>query len=289
MKTHRLLIVLCGVLILGCNGKEEQLQKQISQLQGEQTSLQQSIAERDQNLEEVMRAVNEVYADLEKARAKEGKLAARVGGNETNGQMTSAISRQQLLNNINEIGSALKENRKRIASLQSRIKSFNGQVASLTKLVDNLKQTLQEREQSIALLETKVQGLETTVAEKTKAIAEKENIIDEQQRSLNTAYMVVGTRKELEEKGIITDEGGFLWGLLGSTTIMASGVDRSLFTPIDRTKDQSISVQGKIDEVLPHRSELFFATAQPVENSSVLTITQPDQFWQDRYLVIVVD
>ena len=98
-----------------------------------------------------------------------------------------------------------------------------------------------------------------------------------------------GIRKELKEKGIITDEGGFLWGLLGSTTVMSSGVDPSLFTPIDKTKDQSISVQGKIEEVLPHRSEQFFAMGQPVENSSVLTITHPDQFWQDHYLVIVVD
>lgn len=289
MKARPLVFALGGILILGCNDKEEQLQKQVAQLQGEQTSLQQSIAERDQNLEEVMHSVNEVYADLEKARVKEGKLSERAGGKETQGQVSNTVTRQQLLNNISEIGSTLKENRKRIASLESRMKSFRGEVGSLNKLVDNLKKSLEEREQSIALLESKVQGLETSVAEQTKTIAEKDGVIDGQQKAINTAYMVVGTRKELKEKGIINDEGGFLWGLLGSTTVVSSGIDPSLFTPIDKTKDQSISVQGKIEEVLPHRNEQFFATAQPMENSSVITITHPSEFWQDRYLVIVVD
>ena len=122
-------IALCGALILGCHDKEEQLQKQVAQLQGEQTSLQQSITERDQNLEEVMRAVNEVYTDLERARVKEGKLAERAEGKETGGQVSSASSRQQLLSNIGEIGSTLKENRKRISDLQSKMKSYRGEVS----------------------------------------------------------------------------------------------------------------------------------------------------------------
>ncbi len=288
MKAKLLFIALCGMLIVGCNNKEEQLQKQVAQLQGEQTSLQQSITERDQNLEEVMRAVNEVYADLEKARVKEGKLAQRTEG-ETQGQVSNTVTRQALLNNISEIGSTLKENRKRIADLQSRVKSFRGEVASLNKLVDNLKKSLEDREQSIALLQTKVQGLETTVAENTKSLADRDDTISSQQKRINTAYMVVGTRKELKDKGIIKDEGGFLWGLLGSTTVLSSGVDPTLFTPIDKTRDQSIAVHGKIEDVLPHRNEEFFATGQPSENNSILTITHPNEFWQDRYLVIVVD
>ena len=290
MKNRLLLIAFCGVLFLGCDRtKEEQLQQQVAQLQGEQTSLQQNLAERDKYFEEVMHSVNEVYADLEKARVKEGQLAERVGGSETSAQITDVSTRQQLLSNIGDIGSALKANRKKIGELQAKMKSFRGEVASLNKLVENLKQSLQEREQSIATLQSRVQGLETTVAEKSKTISEKESVIDQQQKSMNTAYMIVGTRKELKEKGIIANEGGFLWGLLGSTTVLANGFDRSLFTPIDKTKDQTVSVQGNIDEVLPHRSEDVFATARPAENGSVLTIVQPDRFWQDNYLVIVVD
>ncbi len=284
-----LFIVCCSVWLFGCDNGKEQLRQQVAQLQGEQTSLQQSLADRDKYLDEVLRGINDVYADLEKARVKEGKLVERAGSADMPARLTDAATRQTLLNNIGEIGTALKANRKRIAELETKMKGYRGELASLNKMVDNLKQTLQEREQSIAMLDSTVRGLQTSVAEQTKTITEKDGIIDQQQKTMNTAYLIIGTRKELRDKGIITDEGGFLWGLLGSTTVMANGVNRSLFTPIDKTKDQSVSVQGKIDEVLPHRNEDAFATAQPVENSSVLTITRPDEFWQDDYLVIVVD
>ncbi len=204
-------------------------------------------------------------------------------------QITNAATRQTLLQNINEIGSTLKENRKKINSLAARVKNFKGEITSLNTLITNLKQSLQEREQSIAQLEARVKGLEATVAENTKVITEKENTIEEQRKTMNKAYYVVGTRKELKEKGIITDEGGFLWGLLGSTTVMSSGVDPTLFTPIDRTKDQTIQITGKVDEILPHRSQDFFAMAEPQGDQTSLKIVKPDKFWQDNYLVVVLD
>ena len=111
-------------------------------------------------------------------------------------------------------------------------------------------------------------------------------MIDAQQKKLNTVYYVVGTKDDLRKKGIITDEGGFLWGLLGSTTIMNSGADQSYFTPLDRSKDQTINVDGKIDEILPRRAPELFSTD---DTGSKLTITSPDKFWQANYLVIITD
>ena len=289
MKTRVALAALFGVLLVGCNNKEEELQKQLGLSERERSSLQQNISTRDSYIEEVMRSVNDVYTDLEKARVKEGQIAERAEGVEGSSKFTNTDTRRTLLQNISDIGSALKENRKKIEDLQSRVKTDRGRIASLSTLVDNLKRSLQEREHSIALLEARVQGLEDTVTAKTKTIAEKEGLIDEQQRKINTAYYVVGTRDELKKKGIITDEGGFLWGLLGSTTVMAAGFDPSEFTPLDKTKDQLIPVQGKIEEILPRRSPDFFATAQQDGHHSELTIVSPDRFWRDEYLVIVVD
>lgn len=290
MRTRVALVGLIAAVIVGCNNREQELQQQLSKAQSDQVTLKQNIADRDKAFEEVMKAINDVYTDLEKARSKEAKLVERAGGSEVPPEITNAATRQTLLQNINEIGSTLKENRKKINNLQARVKTFRGEVASLNTLITNLKQSLQEREQSIAQLEAKVKGLETTVAENTKTIAEKENTIEEQKKTMNKAFYVVGTRKELEEKGIITDEGGFLWGLLGSTTVVASGVDRSLFTPIDRTKDQTIQVTGEIDEILPHRNQDFFAMAHPEgADQTSLKIVQPDKFWQDNYLVVILD
>lgn len=288
MKSIIAIVALCTVVVIGCNNKSEELQQQVTQLQTEKGALEQTITERDKQFEEMMHAVNDVYNSLEETRTKEATLVERTEGAEGAARLTSTDARR-MLQSISSIGATLQENKKKIANLESRVKTLRGEFASLNKLVENMKQTLLEREQSIAALQANIQGLEATLAEKTQVINEKETEISKQQKHMNTAYYVAGTRAELKNKGIITDEGGFLWGLLGSTTVMASGVDRSLFTPIDKTLDQTIHIPGKVDEMIPRRSKDFFALASMNKDNSDLTILTPDKFWQDQYLVIVLD
>jgi len=285
MKRTAAVAALCIVLLIGCNTKEEELQKKLDQTQNERTSLQQNIAERDKYIEDVMQSINQVYTDLEAARAKEGKLLKGAAGKEGSGQPAIVDTRQKVLHDISDIGLVLKENRKKIADIQHRLRLEHNKIAGLDSLISNLKVSLLEREQSIAQLQAQVQGLENTVAEKTRVIEQKDNVIDQQQRTMNTGYYVVGTKDELKKKGIIADEGGFLWGLLGSTTVMASDFDKSSFTPIDKTKGDPIHVDGKIEEILPRRNQEFFATD---EQGSSLKIVSPDRFWQNNYLVIVL-
>lgn len=288
MRTGVLFAALSFVLVIGCNNNQDELQKQLAQTQSDKASLQSVIAERDKYLEDVMKSVNEVYADLEHARVKENLLMKRAGRSEGTAQSTTTDTKQDLLQEIGEVGSTLKENRNRIAELQARMKTFQTKIRGLDTLVRNLMASLVEREQSIAQLQTRVQGLEGSLAEKTRIVQEREMTIDEQRRMINTGYYVIGTRADLKKKGIIRDEGGFLWGLLGSTTIMESGIDPTQFTPIDKSSDQTIHVKGKIEDLVPPRQGSFFATAEGDENSD-LKIVSPDKFWQDRYLVIIVD
>jgi peptidoglycan hydrolase CwlO-like protein len=286
-----MLAILSATLLVGCGNadKEQELQRQLGDSQNEQGTLRQSVAERDKYLEEVIRSVNEVYVDLEQARAKESKLAMRVDTTEAPIQFSNAEVRQNFLKKIDGIGTSLRSSRKRINDLQARARALGGEIKSLNTLIDNLKQSLQEREASIAQLEGRVQGLEQMVAEKTRVIAEQDSVIGNHRRTESTAYMIVGTRSELEEKGVIKEEGGFLWGLLGSTTVLASDIDKTLFTPVDKNREKSVSVSGRIEEVIPHRNESLFSTAEPAEDTSVLTVMQPDRFWQDNFLVIIVD
>ncbi len=251
MRTGALWAALSVVLVIGCSNNQDELQKQLAQTQSDKASLQSVVAERDKYLEEVMKSVNEVYADLEQARVKENLLVKRAGRSEGTAQSTTTDTKQDLLQEISEVGSSLKENRSRIAELQARMKKFQGQIRGLDTLVRNLMASVVEREQSIAKLQTRVQGLEGSLAEKTRVVQQRETTIDEQRRTINTGYYVVGTRAELKKKGIIRDDGGFLWGLLGSTTIMESGLDPTQFTPIDKSSDQTIHVKGKIEDLVP--------------------------------------
>jgi hypothetical protein len=89
--------------------------------------------------------------------------------------------------------------------------------------------------------------------------------------------------------GIIEDEGGFPWGLFGSTTVLASGVHREYFKEFDKNKERVITVEGTIDDIVPKRSEGFYALSQIDDSRASLNITDPGMFWQDSYLVIITD
>jgi chromosome segregation ATPase len=175
---------------------------------------------------------------------------------ETKKKLTKQEVRNRLLEEISLIDSTLRGSHKRIDNLQSKVDSYKTQFAGLRKMVSTMKRTVEEREQSIAALEQRVRSLETEVAEKDRMITERDSTIqvqtstiDQQHKQLTTAYYIVGSRSDLEKKGIIKKEGGFLWGLLGSTTMLANGINMDYFTPIAKNEQTTIDVVGNIDEI----------------------------------------
>lgn len=291
MRNLSIVLIFAALFLAGCADREKEnaLQQQLSQAETDRQSYKALLSERDAYIEGVMKEINDIYAGLEAARVKEGKLLSRKADAEGAASGAALDTRKQLLSNIASIGDALKENRKRINGLMARLKDSQREIAGLNTLVENLQASLLEREQSIANLQVQIAGLETTINNKTRELAEKDMQLEDQRRMLGAVYYVAAPREELEEKGIITEEGGFLWGLLGSTTVMASGVDQSSFTTLDRTREQTIVIPGEVDEILPRRSDSLFAIAASGENGTELRILQPDKFWQDRYLVVVLN
>lgn len=276
------------LFLAGCSNKSEELQQKVQQLEAERTALQQEMADKEKFYGEVVQAVNDVYKDIETARTQEAALLQQAGGPEGSPAAVNTPERQRLLANISSIGMTLKESQKKISALQARAKKLGADIASLNNVIQMLKQTIAEREASIAALEAKVQGLESQVAEQSQTISEKEEIISRQQEMMRTGYYIAGTRAELKKKGIISDEGGFLWGLLGSTTVLSSGVTQKDFTPVDISTSEMFEVNGTIDEIVPARKPAFYAIS-PSGQKSQLTIKDPERFWQDRYLVVILD
>jgi uncharacterized protein YoxC len=283
------------LLIGGCNTRNAEMEKQTSELQAKNAQLSQELSSRDEYIESVTESINNVYTSLEGLKAKEKIVLNEANSLEAKTKPTSKELRESLLKQITTIDSTLKDNRKRISDLQSKVSSYRAQFAGLKNMVNTLKQTIEEREQTIAQLETKIGGLETELGDKIRQISQRDSTIqlqhstiDAQRKTINTAFYIIGKRKDLEAKGIIKKEGGFLWGLLGSTTIMANGFNRDDFRPIDRTENSVIEINGTIDEIVPKRDLRFFTT-KSTNNTSTLTVTQPDNFWQDDYLVIITN
>jgi uncharacterized protein YoxC len=282
-------------LVAGCNTRNAEMEKQTSELQAKNAQLNQELSSRDEYIESVTESINNVYASLEGLKAKEKAVLNEANSLEGKNKPTSKEIRESLLKQITTIDSTLKDNRKKISDLQAKVSSYRAQFAGLKNMVNTLKQTIEEREQTIAQLETKISGLEADLGEKIRQISQRDSTIqvqhstiDAQRKTINTAFYIIGKRKDLETKGIIKKEGGFLWGLLGSTTTLANGFSRDNFKSIDRTENSVIEINGTIDEIVPKR-DLHYFTTKSTNNTSTLTITQPDNFWQDDYLVIITN
>ncbi|HEV8537782.1 MAG TPA: hypothetical protein VGR15_02565 [Bacteroidota bacterium] len=288
MKTHHFITAaLCMLIWAGCNNGE--LEQQNADLQNKNNQLTQDMAMRDQYVDSVTQAITDVYNSLESVRLKEGTVLRETTEMEAKKRLTSQEVRQKLLEQVSLIDSTLKQDRHRIADLQSKLQSSKSQYAGLKNMVASLKQTIEAREATIAQLEEKITGLIAEVNTKTQIINQRDSLIAQQHGEINRAYYIVGKRRELEDKGIIRKQGGFLWGLLGSTTVLSNGFDANSFNAIDKFRTTTIDVEGTIDEIIPKRNETFYTATAPGKNQTTLSIAEPNSFWQDKYLVIITN
>ncbi len=295
MKTVIVLIAAISVFT-GCQDKNSEMEKKMTDLQSQNKQLYQEITSRDEYIENVTQAVNNVYENLESVRIREKLLLHATSEMESKKKRTNAEVRANLLNEISTIDSNLAGNQKTLNALQSKINNFRTQYAGLKAMIANLNQTIHEREQSIAELQQRIEGLETQIGEKSRLLTQRDSVIehqtsliDAQNSRLSTGFYVIGTRRDLEDKGIIKNEGGFLWGWLGSTTVLSNGFDTHFFNPIDKSSDTTIQIVGKIDEIVPKRDVKFYYKTEIDRERTKLTIAEPGNFWQDNYLVIITD
>ncbi len=291
-----LTVLLTAALGTGCDQKAKELAKSNTELMAARDSLKNDLATRDTFIEDVTHAINEVYQNIELARAKEKMILHRSEAFEGRRGATLVEYKGTIIRQIAEVDSALKKDRARVDDLQARLNAQRKQYAGLQEMMNTLNASLKEREETIAQLNQTVGQLrgeivvkDNRISEQNTKITEQEGVITTQDDQLHRGYYVAGEKSSLKKEGIIDNEGGFLWGLLGSTTVMNPTADASTFTPIDTRKETAIEVNGNIDEILPRRSPGCYTTTRKDENHTVLRILEPERFWQDKYLVIVRD
>lgn len=292
-----IIIALCALLLAGCNTREKELEKQNAELQTKSNELYKELTNRDEYISQVMESINGMQENIEGTREKEKLILSETDKMEGGKKASSGEVRQQVLDQLAQIDSTLRANRRKLDSLVTRVRSQRKQIASLNKMIENLKTTLAEREQAIATLQERVAVLEGEVSAKTAMVAERDATINEQQSiisrqttKINTGYYIAGSRGDLKQKGIIADEGGLLWGLFGTTTILANGFDNTLFTPINKTTEMRIEVKGSVSEIVPRRNPTIYSIVPSADKEhTTIQILKADQFWQDNYLVIITN
>jgi hypothetical protein len=155
------------------------------------------------------------------------------------------------------------------------------------RIIADLGITIERQREAIAMLTVQVDSLSTENSRLGLALIASE-------RNRTAAYYIIGSERELLDKGVIVKEGGtnLLLARVGRTLQPARALDVSLFTPIDRRAIREIAVPDTAHRyAIVSRQSLEAAEVEQRDKSSFkghLRIADVDRFWAPSpYLIIV--
>lgn len=285
-----LLIFLMVPVLISCN------QKKVTQLEEKNDSLVRAAYEKDQSLNEFLMAFNDIQSNLDSIKSKEMIITEQT----ENKAELKKKAKDQINDDINSIYDLLLDTRSKLDDVRKRLGKSNYQVSELEKMMANLSKQLEEKDGQIEELRVELEKMNIKVTnltddvnrlskeskEKSTVIEGQAQTIEEKTLALNTAYYVIGTKKDLKENNIITSEGGFIG--IGTNKVLKDDFNASNFTKIDIREVSQIPIPGKkVDIVTTHPGESYSISGEGDER--MLIIENAAEFWKSsKYLVIVV-
>jgi predicted nucleic acid-binding Zn-ribbon protein len=290
MKTIRLsaILLLAFLMIAGCGKKKEQ---QILDLQEKNVRLQAEYEKKDSMLNELFVSINDIERNLSDITARE-KLITEAPSDEKRMNMDV---RDKIVDEIILINNIMEENKKRLASLQDQLKKSNTKISSLEETIKMLTVRLEEKEMELASLKEQLMKLNFTIetlnatvdtlreetTSQSKVISQQDAMIGE----MNTVWYVIGTKKELEEKGIIEKAGGLFSGEM----VMSEMINPDYFTTTDMRTLSKIPFDGSKATLVTVHAEGTYRLLQENEMYTGIEILDAKEFWKSsRFLVIMI-
>ena len=214
----------------------------------------------------------------------------------------SPSDRALVLKKVKDLTVRIKNSEARLARSQRQIKNLTGQSDSLRTVladfqttIDGLNAMVEGQKSSIANLESELNATKAQVTTLTQEKVTLQDTVSAMTTRENTVYYIVGTKKELMDKGIIREVGGTRFLLVtrtGETLKPAENLDPSAFTAIDRRQTAEIPLPraDKQYRVVTNQN-LSYANVPADAKGKVkgsLQITNPEHFWTNsRFLILV--
>jgi hypothetical protein len=291
-RLSRLLFALT-VLAAGCDrGAREQMQLQLEQLQaisGEKDSLLQQVAEN-------ARLMSEISGELAKVRDQGSGLVVSPESPIQVARDSILVAIKEVTDRVNESEARLRASQRRVRTLTAQNDSLRSSIASFEATIANFQTVIENQKVTIRSLANQVNSL---MAQNLRLAAEKaalKDTVEALEEKDNTVYYVIGTKRELLERGIVVEEGGsrvlFIFGKRGKTLRPAHDLDESEFVAIDKQEVTEIPLPDPERRYrIASRQNLTYLAQPPDGDGKVqgtIEITSPGQFWEtSRFLIIV--
>ncbi len=284
MKKIVLLLSAAGIIAAAtsCNGGSASMKEQLD-------SLQTAYEQRNADYHELNEYLQVIATSLDSIALQEGHIL-------TAGE-SPALSRDDIKRNLEAYKQTLANQRNRIEQLEARLQKSHASTTQLRVILASLKQQIAQKDDEITQLRTQLDNKNMDVNRLTQQlnflkhrnemqaglIVSQQETILAQDAKIKTAYVRIGTKKELKELGLIS--GGFL----KKTKVDFSKLDKKLFKAVNTDQTKTIDIPAKDIKLLTPQPDNSYRIDK-VYKSYVLTITDPEQFWGvSDFVIIQVD
>ncbi len=289
MKKYLLFLLLPSMLIgCGLNAEQERLQAEIDRLKQESST-------KDADIDGFIGSLTNIQDNLDSIKALEGIVTAKATGDAGK----NATAEEDILGDMRAIYDKMRKNREQISELEKQLKQSSISSEKLNKLIAKLKSDLADKDAEIEVLRDKlakadiyidalmadIDNLAVEGERKTEVIQEKDRQLSAKEKELLTAYYVIGTKKELMERGIIDRQGAFLG--MGGTKKVAGNVAYEDLTRINIYETKEFSIGGKKAEVVStHPNSSYELVGSKTFDK--LVVSDPDAFWKNSKVLVIV-
>ncbi len=281
MKKYLVILICFLPLLWSCNNASENGEGDLDPKDQQIKELQAQLAEKDANVNEMFSFINDVEDNLNTIEASQMKISE---SKKSNNEVEQDV-KESIMEHITNINTLLEKNKELIKKLEGALRNSNMKVDALQKTIELLNQQMTQKDAEIADLKVQLEKLNFTVAELNTRIEdltgqneEKAQLIDQQEVEINTAYYVVGVRKELKAKGVITGDK------------ISQKINPENFTKIDIRKTTEIPMNVKKAKLLSTHPEGSYTMLKNGKTIDKLVINNPKTFWSiSKFLVIELD
>lgn len=167
-----------------------------------------------------------------------------------------------------------------VANLKAQLAKKDAQISSLRhqleqKNVDisRLRKQVESQQNTIARQETEITTLSTTNKAYTEALRRQDEII-------NFGYVLIGTKKDLERKGVVHK----------GKLVAEGALDKSKFYRVDIRKWRDISFEAKRPRILTATPGSAYRLTTTGNRQFTMQVTNPTDFWSiSNFLIIQTD
>ena len=277
MKKYLILLLIPVLFACGRAAKKE-----AEAMKAKNDSLMAQTMQKDEAINEFIATVNDIQGSLDTIKMKENIINLSTN---KNGELKLS-AKDQIKTDITSIYILMEKNKKELSDLTRKLRSSNMKVTELQKLVDRLQKDVTDRNVEIEALRDKLAKLNIVIETANLRLDTLSNVVKSQQQtlaqqdaSLNTAYYIVGTEKDLKKNGVI-----------GKGDKLLSDFNKALFTKVDIRKLTEVSILSKKAKVISNHPTSSYKLVGDKKIVQSLQITDYKAFWSNvRYLVILVN